>query len=130
VAIQVEIVTPEQLAWSGQASEVRLPGWNGQFGVFEQHEHFLTLLRGGVAVVIQEGGSPISFIIGRGFAEATPSKVTVLTDSLTAAQDIDRAQAFANYSELEAKLGKISSYDAEWELAEEQLEIALAVMSL
>ena len=130
MAIQVEIVTPERLAWSGQAAEVRLPGWNGQFGVLDGHEHFLTLLRGGLAVVVEEGGVPVSFIIGRGFAEATPNKVTVLTDSLTAAEDVDRAGAHQRHSEIEARLGQISGYDAEWDVAEEQLEIALATMAL
>ena len=130
MAIQVEIVTPEQLAWSGQAREVRLPGWNGEFGVLEQHEYFLTLLRGGTATVVTDTGAVTRFIIGRGFAEATPNKVTVLTDSVIAEADLDKTKAAAKYSEIERRLGTLSGYDAEWDVAEEQLEIALASLAL
>ena len=30
--LTVDIVTPEKIVFSGPASEVRVPGWNGEFG--------------------------------------------------------------------------------------------------
>ena len=46
--LQVDIVTPQKLIYSGSASEVRAPGWEGQFDVLPGHSLFLALLHGGV----------------------------------------------------------------------------------
>ena len=37
--LQVDIVTPEKLVFSGIASEVLAPGWDGQFDVLQGHAH-------------------------------------------------------------------------------------------
>ena len=105
--LHVDIVTPERLVLSGAALEVRVPGWEGQFGVLPGHDMFLALLRAGVCTVIDTDNRETRYVVGRGFAEAGPDKVTVLTDSCELAAEVDKAQARADLSDAEAAQGKL-----------------------
>jgi len=123
--LQVDIVTPTKLAFSGAASEIRLPGWLGEMGVMPGHDTVLSLLRGGTAIVNAEGGEK-QFVIGRGFAEIGPERVTVLTDSCETPASIDQAKAAADYAALEATMGGLNGFDASTEATEAALEVARA----
>ena len=90
----VDIVTPERVVFSGPASEVRAPGVLGEFGVLPGHTTFLSLLRPGIAAVDAPGGTR-RFVVGRGFAEAGPDRIVLLTDACEAAETVDRAAAEA-----------------------------------
>ena len=45
MALNVEIVTPTQTAFSGQALEVQAPGFLGEFGVLPEHTLFLSVVK-------------------------------------------------------------------------------------
>jgi F-type H+-transporting ATPase subunit epsilon len=78
--LQVEIVTPRRIVWSGTATAVRAPGSEGEFGVLPRHIPFLTTLRKGhLSVQTAEGTK--KWTIGLGFCEAGPTRVVVLTES-------------------------------------------------
>lgn len=123
--LQLEIVTPEKAAFSGEASQVVLPAWKGQLGVLPEHDHLLALLRGGIAIV-QTAAGDTRFVLGRGFAEIGPDRVTVLTDSCEAADSIDKAQAQAELSELQAEFDQANLHTEEAVRLESRLEIARA----
>ena len=124
MALTVDIVTPERLVFSGPASEVVLPGWNGQFAALEQHELSLALLRGGVIFAADQ-----KLVVGRGFAEITGTQVTILVDHCEKAGTVAAAQAQSDYSAAESALGGSSAGSADWNQATEQMELALARMS-
>ena len=105
--LHIDIVTPERLVLSGEALEVRVPGWEGQFGVLPEHDMFLALLRAGVCTVIDSENRETRYLVGRGFAEAGPDKVTVLTDSCQPAGDIDKDQAKKDLAEAEAEMADL-----------------------
>ena len=123
--LQIDIVTPTKLAFSGSASEIRLPGWFGEMGVLPGHDTVLSLLRGGMALVYVEGGEK-QFVIGRGFAEIGPERVTVLTDLCEMTSSIDPAKASVDYATLEATMGGLNGFDASTEGTEAALEVARA----
>lgn len=90
--LTVDIVTPERTVFSGAALEVRAPGASGEFGVLPDHTQFLALLKAGVVTVKTSGGEQ-RFAVGRGFAEAGPDRVVLLTDSCEAAASVDKDAA-------------------------------------
>lgn len=90
--ITVDIVTPLRRVFSGPATEIRVPGALGEFGVLPGHTIFLSLLRAGVATVNTADGVK-RFVIGRGFAEAGPERLVLLTDSCEDADSVDKAAA-------------------------------------
>ena len=76
MSIQIEIVTPTSVAYKALASEVQAPGFLGEFGVLPSHSQYLSVLKAGVVTISGDSGSH-RFIVGRGFAEAGPDRLTL-----------------------------------------------------
>jgi len=128
--LQVDIVTPQKLIYSGSASEVRAPGWEGQFDVLPGHSLFLALLHGGVLELMTPEG-PKRFVVGRGFAEAGPDRVTILTDRCVSPDDVDKGAAQKDLVAFEDELATINGYDdAALARLEEKLEVARAMLEI
>lgn len=122
---QVDIVTPEMEVFSGQAAEVRAPGWEGEVGLLPEHDLFLTLLRAGLCTVTTAQGEQ-RYVIGRGFAEANPGKVTILTDSCTPVADIDKAKAKEELDAAEQEMGELNGWTEAFRAVEARREHASA----
>ena len=118
--LQVEIVTPEKRVFSGEASEVLLPAWEGQMGIYPQHDSLLTLLRCGRCVVATKSGVK-EYVVGRGFAEIGPTVVTLLTEACDVRDEIDRDAAQRDLDEAEKALGTMEDVYSE---QYKQLQIA------
>jgi len=103
--LTVDIVTPEKVVFSGPAREVRAPGAEGEFGVLPGHTFFLSLLRPGIAAVDTESGTK-RFVVGKGFAEAGPDKIVLLTDACEPADGVDKDAAQAQLEDAETRLAQ------------------------
>ncbi len=123
--LQVDIVTPEASAFSGEASEVILPAWEGQLGVYPGHDALLSLLRAGRCVVTSPQGVR-RYVVGRGFAEIGPDHVTILTDRFEPLEGVDKKQAQADLEAAEKELLETEASTERWRQAEIALEHAQA----
>ncbi len=123
--LNVSVVTPEREVYSGPASEVRVPGWEGEFDVLPGHDLVLALMRGGIIHIASPQGA-LRYIVGRGFAEVSGDLVTVLTDSCASADDVDKSAALADLASVEKVLGESSADTPAWDAAIEQREILQA----
>jgi F-type H+-transporting ATPase subunit epsilon len=130
MALQVDIVTPRKAAFKGVAAEVRVPGWEGEFGALPGHENVLSLLRGGICVIVGEDRSETRFVVGRGFAEIGPDRVTILTDLAESADQVNKDSAAKDIAEGEKTLAESEDGSAAWALAEERIEIARARLAI
>lgn len=121
-ALKVDIVTPERSVFSGPASEIVLPAWEGQLGVLPDHDALLSLLRAGTCVVNVQGEGTQRWVIGRGFADIGGDHVTLLTDQAVPVDAIDRGAAQTLLAEAlrdvdahaGTELGKAAEIRAEW----------------
>jgi F-type H+-transporting ATPase subunit epsilon len=86
--VQFSLVSPERELFSGEAVQVDAPGVEGDFGVLARHAPFMTTLRPGVVRIHQEGGSTSVFVRG-GFADVTPSGLTILAEEAVRLDDVD-----------------------------------------
>ncbi len=101
--ILLEVVSPEKLLFSEYVDQVSAPGSEGDFGVLPGHCHFLTTLRiGELQYWIGENTQFMSVLWG--FAEVTPTKVTILAEIAEKAEDIDVEQARAAVAKAEENL--------------------------
>ena len=74
-----ELVTPERMALSQDATQVRVPGVEGEFTVLAGHAPVISALRPGVIEVsLAEGGETERIFVKGGFAEVGGDRVTVL----------------------------------------------------
>lgn len=99
----LEVVTPEKLLLSQQVEEVIAPGSEGEFGVLPGHCHFLSTLRIG-ELRYRIGEQTNSMAVLWGFAEVTPTKVTVMAEVAEKAEDIDVERATTKVAEAERRL--------------------------
>lgn len=79
-ALQVELVTPEKMIFSGPAEMVEAPGVEGDFGVLKDHAPLVSLLREGV-VAIHENGSVQRYNVAGGTAEVNETGIVILAES-------------------------------------------------
>ena len=86
-AITIRIVTPKAVAFEGQSDMITGPGFDGQFGVLENHTQFLTLNEPGIITLGQDKSGP-AFVVGKGFAEVADNIVTFLVDYCVTTSDI------------------------------------------
>jgi F-type H+-transporting ATPase subunit epsilon len=118
----LEVATPDHLLLSREVDEVIAPGSEGEFGVLPGHTHFLTTLRIG-ELRYRVGDQTNYMSVLWGFAEVTPTKVTILAEIAEKAEDIDvdRAQAAVDRAEQRLQVGGLPS-----ELKEAQISLEKA----
>jgi len=129
VAIQLDIVTPERLVYSGSALEVRVPGWEGEFGVLPDHANFLSLGRAGVLSVV-DGGGESRFVVGRGFAEAGPDRVVVLAEVCESPDKVDKSAAAEAKASAERELDTLDPLSDAYEQCQARIELAAARLAV
>ena len=101
--IRLEVVTPEHLLLSKEVDYVSAPGSEGDFGVLPGHCHFLTTLR--IGELEYRVGEQTEFMsVLWGFAEVTPTKVTILAEIAEKAEDIDVERAESAVRKAEERL--------------------------
>lgn len=101
--ILLEVVTPEKLLLSTQVDEVIAPGAEGDFGVLPGHCHFLSALRIG-ELRYRNGEQTNHMAVLWGYAEVTPTQVTIMAEIAENAEDIDVERATAKVEEAERRL--------------------------
>jgi F-type H+-transporting ATPase subunit epsilon len=127
MSFELTIVTPEGEAFRGPVQRVVFPGSEGEFGVLEGHERFLTPLRIGEVSVIQNGETRFAAMSG-GFADVGPDAVVAMVETCELAEEIDVARAEAARDRARSELDKLSASQAEehsYKMQEQALQRAL-----
>jgi len=74
----LEIISPQEIIFSGEVTEVFLPGKEGNFEVLNDHAPIISLLQKGEIKVTKTDGSREIFNTEHGFVEVLDNKITVL----------------------------------------------------
>ena len=90
---QLDIRTPEGVAWQGETEIVTLPGKQGAFQVLINHAPLLTELEIGEIRLTDNQGKELVFASSGGFAEVRLNEVIVLTETIEQAEAIDASRA-------------------------------------
>ena len=122
--LQLEIVTPERLAYSDEVDSVQLPGIEGELGVLPHHAPLVSTLGVG-ELRIRKGGAEESFAIAGGFLQVLPTKVVVLAETADMASEIDIEKAQEARREAEKALESGYHEGADLSMARAALQTAL-----
>jgi F-type H+-transporting ATPase subunit epsilon len=127
MTIHVDVVSAEEMIFSGLAQFVVLPGEAGELGIMPGHMPLMTRIKpGAVRVQTQEGKEELIFVAG-GLLEVQPGLVTVLADTAIRGTDLDQAKAMeAKKLAEEAMVNRGSEMD----YARAQVELAEAIAQL
>jgi F-type H+-transporting ATPase subunit epsilon len=86
-----DLVSPEKVLFSGEVSQVDVPGSEGDFGVLAGHAPLVTTLRPGILVIYSERDAQ-RIVVDGGFAEVGPSGLTVLANLAVPGDEFDVAE--------------------------------------
>ena len=86
-----DLVSPEKVLFSGEVSQVDVPGSEGDFGVLAGHAPLVTTLRPGILVIYSERDAQ-RIVVDGGFAEVGPSGLTVLANLAVPVDEFDVAE--------------------------------------
>ena len=125
--IHVDVVSAEELIFSGEARFVALPGEAGELGVYPRHTPLITRVKAGsVRIELADGGEEFVFVAG-GIIEVQPDSVTVLSDTAIRGKDLDEERANAAKALAEEALRNAKS---EVDLAVAQSELHTLVAQI
>ena len=126
--MQVELVSPERITFSGEANKVlvRTVG-GGDIEFLPGHVPFIGVLQVSAAKIV-DGDNAEVFAIHQGFVQMSGDKVTILSDVSERKEDIDVARAEASKASAEAAVSA-DAEDAAAKAALRRAEIRLGVAS-
>ena len=86
-----ELVSPEKLLISGNATQVVVPGSEGAFAILPGHAPVMSTLKPGVLDVTMDGEAETRIFVRGGFAEGGPDSLTVLAEQAIPMAELDAA---------------------------------------
>ena len=101
--MQVELVSPEAVLFSGECSQVVTRTVDGDIAFLDNPAPFIGALDIGQTQLWADDGV-VSLAINGGFVEVSGNAVTILSDAALAAQDIDVADAQSDLQAAEQAL--------------------------
>ncbi len=130
VELDVELVSPEDVTYSGTAEMVIVRTvTEGDIAFQAGHVPFLGVLAPWSVDVLRPGGERDTFAVHRGFVEVSHNKVTILSDVSEAADEIDTDRAAAARQRAEETLKSDPDHEVAavaLERAELRLRVAAA----
>ena len=118
--IHVDVVSAEELIFSGEARFVALPGELGELGIYPRHTPLITRIKAGsVRIEMADGSEEFVFVAG-GIIEVQPDRVTVLSDTAVRGKDLDEEKA--NQAKLAAEEA-LKNAKGELDIARAQSEL-------
>jgi F-type H+-transporting ATPase subunit epsilon len=85
-----ELVSPERRLAAADAAAVTIPGVAGDLTAMPNHAPYLTTLRPGTVTVTSAGGSVTRYFVSGGFAEVSPTGVSILAEEASEAGALPR----------------------------------------
>lgn len=123
--LQVDLVSPERILYSGEAEMVIARTSDGEIAFLAGHAPFLGALGIGSVRIHQVGGGEEQAAVHGGFVEVRDNRVIILSDVAELASQIDVERARRAAAEAEADLRR--EHDAEAEAALRRAQVRLAV---
>ena len=125
--LQVNVVSAEEMIFSGRARFVALPGEDGELGIYPRHTPLITRIKpGSVRIHMEDGREEFVFVAG-GILEIQPDRVTVLSDTAVRGKDLDDEKANTAKAAAEEALKNAKS---EIDMARAQSELAVLAAQL
>ena len=127
--MQVELVSPEAVLFSGECSQVLTRTVEGDIAFLDHHAAYIAALDIGETQLWAEDGV-VTLAIKRGFVEVSQNVVTILSDEALGTDEVDVPQAQSDLADAEAALSAtdLSAEDEEALSAERKwAQVRLAV---
>ena len=123
--LQFDLVSPERKLASVAATEVQIPGADGDLTAMEGHSPTITTLRPGILRVIGASGTQ-AYVVTGGFAEITATGVSVLAERAIPLEDATPALMETLVAEARALAASSTDKDGAEKLVQDTLAMRAA----
>ena len=124
--VQFDLVSPERRLASVAASEVQIPGADGDLTAMEGHAPTITTLRPGMLRAISAEGTK-AYVVTGGFAEITATGVSVLAEWAVPAEEATAAMLDGLIAEAKGLLASAPDKDLAEKLIDDMTALKAAV---
>ena len=119
--LKFDLVSPERLLVSEDVESVVVPGGEGYFTVLARHAPLMSTLKPGQLEVKDLSGGVRKFFVRGGFADVTPSGLTILADQAIPLEDLDTAALAQEVKNAEEDLADAGEHPLRRRIAEGKL---------
>lgn len=98
--MQFDLVSPERMLASFEASEVEVPGAEGDFTAMADHAALVTTMRPGI-LKVKSAAETSEYVVTGGFVEVSASGISVLAETALPRADVTRDKVEAMVAEAE-----------------------------
>ena len=90
--LEISVISPERLIYSGDADSITVPGINGEMGILYNHAPMISELGIGI-LTIMDNNDPIRVVIEGGFIEVKKNQVNILANGGGRKETINLSEA-------------------------------------
>lgn len=130
MALHVELVSPERILYSGDATMVLLRAGGGDIAFLTGHAPFLGALGVGVVRIQGVDGRDVEAAVHGGFVEVKDDRVIILSDVAELADQIDVGRARQAKDDAEARLRSSGAESGDGAAAEAAADLRRAEVRL
>jgi len=125
--IHIDVVSAEEMVFSGEAKFVSLPGESGELGILPGHIPLITRIQPGPVRIEKADGSDEFVFVAGGILEIQPKCITVLADTAIRGKDLDEAKSLEAKRRAEENM---ASRESDIDFARAQSEFAIAAAEI
>lgn len=125
LTIHIDVVSAEEMIFSGEAKFVALPGEAGELGIYPRHTPLITRIKPGAVRIVKADDTEEFVFVAGGLLEVQPNAITVLSDTAIRGKDLDEAKAIAAKAAAEEAL-KNAKGDFDIAMAQSELAVMAA----
>lgn len=90
--INLQIITPEKVAYKGKADQVTLPTQDGEITILANHVPLISVIKHG-KLVIKNNSEEILMAVWGGFVEVKKNDLIIMTNTAERSEEIDEERA-------------------------------------
>lgn len=102
--LDIDIVTPQRIIFSGKCISVAIPGAKSPFQVLYNHAPIVSALEVGAIKIVNEDNSEVVYATEGGFVEVLENRVSIVVETAEQAAEINTEAALATIAELQQQL--------------------------
>ena len=123
----VEVITPEGVAFAGNAEILVVPGAAGDLGILSNHAPLISLLKPGETRITDESGDVKRYATDDGYVQVRQNRAVVLVGEAVDAGSIDASEAARRLEEAREALERAEGGDGDVYAARRAAAFAEAV---
>ena len=124
----VELITPEGIAFSGDAERLVVPGAAGELGILANHAPLISLLDPGETRLVDAEGTERRYATDDGYVQVRQNHALVLVGEAVPAESIDASEAARRLEAARAALERATEGDGDVYAARREVGFAEALV--